>query len=61
MDRALLPLILASRLCNGLTGGRWSETLCYRSLLPGAPDWLLILAACAEYVHPGHLAWTTNR
>lgn len=46
---------------NGLRGGCWSSTLCHASLLPGSPLWLQVMAACVEYFHPGHLAWTTDR
>lgn len=52
---------LPSRAANTLRGGSSRDTLCYASLLPGAPLWLRLLAACVEYHHPGHLAWTTDR
>ena len=60
MDRLLAPLSWASRVVNAATGGDLSMTLCRRSLEPDAPRWLLIVAAIAEAIHPGHLAWSAG-
>lgn len=50
-----------SRLACRLTLGHSGTTLCYASLHPDAPLWLLVLAATVEYFHPAHLAWSTDR
>lgn len=60
LDLPLRSLSLVSRMANRALGGRWPETLCYRSLTRDAPLWCVVMGASAEWLHPGHLAWASG-